>query len=472
MKFTRIAICFAVALITAVASAQTDTIFTYQGELQENGSAANGSFNFEFKLTNETGVFDYGTVSLSNVQVVDGQFTVQLDFGANALGSDPRQVEPYRWLAITVNGNQLAPPQPLNRVPYAMQTRGMYVNDFGRIELWPNLHVDIWGESPTLRIRDVTDGFGHLAIKKTSSTQSQIQQITTGGPALLDIDPMPHNGSSEATLRLFRSTDTSGLKRVVFYRGNDTTQTSATIGLDGADSFFQIQGGNVGIGTAAPDHKFKLDVRGEDDDWAVAGTAGLVGVYGEAIVSDTGVGVAGDSAGPNGVGVFGRAYANGDINYGVLGKSLSTQGFDFFADGAGQDYGSSSSRRWKSNVSEIDQPLSKISQLRGVYFDWDAEHGGHHDVGMIAEEVGKVFPEIVQYEENGIDAHGMDYSKLAPLLVEAVKAIQVQYGSRLTAQAEQISDLKLENEVLRGRLDSLELLVEQTAPTQKGKNSK
>jgi predicted nuclease with TOPRIM domain len=62
--------------------------------------------------------------------------------------------------------------------------------------------------------------------------------------------------------------------------------------------------------------------------------------------------------------------------------------------------------------------------LRGVYFDWDQEHGGRHDIGMIAEEVGAVLPEIVVYETNGVDATAMDYSRLTPLLVEAVKALK------------------------------------------------
>ena len=68
--------------------------------------------------------------------------------------------------------------------------------------------------------------------------------------------------------------------------------------------------------------------------------------------------------------------------------------------------------------------LGKLSELRGVYFDWDEEYGGKHSVGMIAEEVGKVLPEIVIYEENGIDAKGMDYSKITPLLVEAIKELK------------------------------------------------
>ena len=43
---------------------------------------------------------------------------------------------------------------------------------------------------------------------------------------------------------------------------------------------------------------------------------------------------------------------------------------------------------------------------------------------MIAEEVGRVLPGIVVYEANGIDANGMDYSRLTPLLVEVAKAQQ------------------------------------------------
>ncbi len=42
----------------------------------------------------------------------------------------------------------------------------------------------------------------------------------------------------------------------------------------------------------------------------------------------------------------------------------------------------------------------------------------------IGEEVGKVLPEIVVYEENRIDVNGMDNSKLTPLLIEAIKALQ------------------------------------------------
>jgi hypothetical protein len=43
---------------------------------------------------------------------------------------------------------------------------------------------------------------------------------------------------------------------------------------------------------------------------------------------------------------------------------------------------------------------------------------------LIAEEVGKVIPEVVSYEDNGKDAVAVDYAKLVPVLVEAVKEQQ------------------------------------------------
>lgn len=93
-------------------------------------------------------------------------------------------------------------------------------------------------------------------------------------------------------------------------------------------------------------------------------------------------------------------------------------------------------------------------------FDWDDEHGGQHDVGFIAEEVGEVLPEIVDYEENGIDAIGLDYSKLSPLLVEAVKAL-VAENDILKAE---LKTMKTENKEMNSRLDQLEAVLEKRIP--------
>jgi hypothetical protein len=95
-----------------------------------------------------------------------------------------------------------------------------------------------------------------------------------------------------------------------------------------------------------------------------------------------------------------------------------------------------SSKRWKKNIEPIDGALEKVEQLRGVSFDWKSNE--KHDIGLIAEEVGKVIPEVVTYEENGIDAKSVDYNRLTAVLIEAVK------------------ELKAENDELKIRIDALE----------------
>lgn len=83
-----------------------------------------------------------------------------------------------------------------------------------------------------------------------------------------------------------------------------------------------------------------------------------------------------------------------------------------------------SSIRYKENVNTITDALEKVQQLRGVSFDW--KNTGQPSIGLIAEEVGQTLPELVTYEANGEDASSLDYGKLTALLVEAVKAQQLQ----------------------------------------------
>ena len=66
--------------------------------------------------------------------------------------------------------------------------------------------------------------------------------------------------------------------------------------------------------------------------------------------------------------------------------------------------------------------LDKVEQLHGVYSDWKAS--GKHDLGLVAEDVAQVVPEVVAFESNGQDAKSVDYGRLTALLVEAIKAQQ------------------------------------------------
>ena len=83
--------------------------------------------------------------------------------------------------------------------------------------------------------------------------------------------------------------------------------------------------------------------------------------------------------------------------------------------------------RLKDNVEVIKGSLDKIEGIRGVEFDWNEKSNKlqqekGHDVGLIAQEVEKVLPEIVQIRKDGIMA--IQYEKVVPLLVEAIKEQQ------------------------------------------------
>ncbi len=99
---------------------------------------------------------------------------------------------------------------------------------------------------------------------------------------------------------------------------------------------------------------------------------------------------------------------------------------------------SSSDKRWKENVKPIDNALDKVSKIGGYEFDWKelteeekkTQHSNEgHDIGVIAQEIEEVLPEVVTTRDNGYKA--VKYEKIIPLLVEAIKELQ-----------EEIKDLK------------------------------
>ena len=103
------------------------TAFTYQGRLMDDsGAPLTGSYDFQFKLYDAaSGVSQVGsTVTVGDVDISDGLFTAQLDFGGSAFTGDAR------WLEIGVRAGSstgayttLSPRQPLTPAPYALSLR-------------------------------------------------------------------------------------------------------------------------------------------------------------------------------------------------------------------------------------------------------------------------------------------------------------------------------------------------------------
>jgi hypothetical protein len=99
-----------------------------------------------------------------------------------------------------------------------------------------------------------------------------------------------------------------------------------------------------------------------------------------------------------------------------------------------------SSRKFKTNIQTLDGALEKVERLRGVTYDLKAN--GKHEVGVIAEEVGEVVPEVVSWDKSGTGAQGVDYGRLTALLIEATKQQQTlirQQQQQLEVQKEQIA---------------------------------
>ena len=97
----------------------------------------------------------------------------------------------------------------------------------------------------------------------------------------------------------------------------------------------------------------------------------------------------------------------------------------------------------KDNIHPINSALAKVNQIHGVTYDWkDETRGKEKQIGVLAQDVEKVLPEAVK-DMNGHKA--VDYQKLTPVLLEAVKELETL-----------VTDLKAENAELKNRVSELE----------------
>jgi len=437
-------------LSTAGWTADMGTAFTYQGQLSDTGSPADGEYDFEFKLYDDpntvVGVQKGSTVTKNEVDVADGFFTVNLDFGGTVFAGDAR------WLEVGVRPGAwndpneyttLSPRQEITPTPYALHAgsvsvplilSGSLASGEAIIESTNTGSGSSTGYA--VKANKYNRFYGYLGYSEAGVYGREEWNWNIG---MLGTSNYGVRGTAQDGVGV------SGLSHNSYGVWGGHTSTLVNFGYLGSDIFgafgkHENSGNYGGLGCS------------DKGVYGYSNTGGR-GVYGW---SGSNYGVEGTSTTSHGVhgssyssyGVYGINSDSGNFGY-IGGSNIGVYGwggsgdYDFYAGGPGTNYGATSSIRWKSNVQNIDKPLEKLVSLRGVYFNWDNEHGGHHDVGMIAEEVGKVLPEIVDYEDNGVDAIGMDYSKLTPLLVEAVK------------------QLKAENDLLKQRLDALEKTITQ-----------
>jgi hypothetical protein len=299
MKRNNLARLAVTVFTSAFALAQTPlgTAITYQGRLNFNGAAFDERADFRFTLfDSEANGAAIGNVDLPAVDVVDGLFTVDLDFGPVFHGD-------AHWLEIQVRPAGIGG-------PYSTLTP--------RTRLRP---------APNALNADRIDGLDSSAFLQTVPVPLLLAAASAGGNTLR-AENTSNAGNSTGVFGF--ASAASGATRGVYGQTNspagvgvmglhDAT-SGTTPGVHGAsDSASSGAIGLLGEITSTSPGSFSAAVRGQN-----RGTGGFgIGVWGSH--DGTGWGVYGSS--PSGTGVYGHASGSTGTNYGVYGQSDSASGY-------------------------------------------------------------------------------------------------------------------------------------------------
>ena len=171
------------------------------------------------------------------------------------------------------------------------------------------------------------------------------------------------------------------------------------------------------------------------------------------------------------IGTQGTGQGEQDAAYiaGIYGKTTSG-GIPIYINSNGQLGTASSSLRFKEQVRDMGNRTNELMKLRPVTFLYKPEYANGENTlqyGLIAEEVAKVYPELVAYDNEG-QPYTVRYQYLASMLLNEV---QKQYrrakkqNEVIEAQQQEIEGLKLQlqlqNTTLQQRLTRLETLIAQ-----------
>jgi hypothetical protein len=525
--------------------------FTYRGQLIEENVPASGFYDFEFELYDaaDAGNQHASTVTIEDLEVADGYFTVMLDFGSDVFDGDSR------WLQIGVRPGDstggftiLSPRQEITPTPYALYaaagnpgpqgpagppgpkgdkgdpgpqgptgpegpqgTRGPqgpvgppgppgdgadsdWIISGDKMYAGVSGSVGIGTSTPMARTQlEVAGGGSAIWAIYGSNFETGHDVCAVRGVASNYGNYINYGGHFRACGEYGRGVyglakNTSDTKNYGGYFQADGTEGIGVYGEVSGSSGVAVSGSATATGYIE-NYGGQFEARGDRGRGIYGEATGVFGIGVRGLASNEGqatnYGGHFEAKGGASVGVYGKGAAYGghfratgtrgtagyfEANH-AEGTGVSADGetgvyswgeeYDFYAAGPGTNYGSVSSIRWKQDVEPIDDPLGKVMDLRGVYFSWDAEHGGDHDMGMIAEEVGEVLPEIVEYEEDGRYASGMDYGKVTPLLVEAVKALKKEADEQrkeLAEKAREIAEQKEQIADLTARLERMEAM--------------
>jgi hypothetical protein len=116
-------------------------------------------------------------------------------------------------------------------------------------------------------------------------------------------------------------------------------------------------------------------------------------------------------------------YASGNAGTVLIGTETEQSGYIFRVNGSsyGTDWVASSDIRLKENIITLDNSLDKVLNLRGVYFNWKSDENKERKVGLIAQEVETIYPELVPKTKDDSEIKGVNYDNVVAILIEALK---------------------------------------------------
>lgn len=266
-------------------------------------------------------------------------------------------------------------------------------------------HIPLWTGATNLGDSIVVQSNGNIGIGKSSPA------------AILDVMGNPGNsgnsGNAPTAVQLVGGTGKAGVTgggiggpiQLTGGNGGSLPGGSTTFAAGGTGSIVLLTGGTGATCSAQP-------VR----------CSNYVGGNGGSISLQPGLGGTGAFASGH-PGKIMLAPTGGKVG---VGTSTPSAGFEI---GAGRTtladaWTTRSSRRFKTNIHPLIGALEKIEQIQGVSYDRKLDR--KHEIGVIAEDLDRVVPELVSRNPESNQIEGVDYARLSALLIEAVKAQQLQ----------------------------------------------
>ncbi len=232
------------------------TAFTYQGRLIDNNDVADGLYDFQFKLFDSVSDGNQlnSDVNVPDVDIIDGYFTVLLDFGSSVFNGDAR------WLEIGVRPGDMNDPndyttlslrQEITPTPYALYAAsGPGVND---IPLPLELEGDVSRPDAVLSVMNTGTGNGISAVANYNGSGTSYGGVFAAG-AVAGYGVYGYAwGTNGRGVYGFAGAG-SGTNYGVYGR---TVSSEGYAGyFEGGHNYFE---GNVGIGTETPNYKLEVE---------------------------------------------------------------------------------------------------------------------------------------------------------------------------------------------------------------------